>query len=121
MAVGPNDLSALQHIMMTPGTGPREIATLLGITTASSTALVDRLEAAGHLTKNPHHSDRRRLVLEATDAASAELGMHLAPLFQTMGKIAADLSPEEREAVVKFLSQASEAQAAFTRSLEEEK
>src|SRR5690349_11521904 len=51
--------------------GPSQLARRLRITTAATTALVDRMVGAGHLDRVADPSDRRRLVLRVTDSAQA--------------------------------------------------
>lgn len=45
---------------------PREVGHRLGITTGSTTAVLDRLERAGYLTRTPNPGDRRSLFLSLT-------------------------------------------------------
>ena len=49
------------------------IATAIGLTPAAVTALVDRLEARGLLTRRRSDEDRRKVIIEAT-AKAAEIG-----------------------------------------------
>jgi hypothetical protein len=46
----------------------------LGISTASTTNLLDRLTASGRLTRSPHPRDRRSLVVRATEHAPGRPG-----------------------------------------------
>jgi DNA-binding MarR family transcriptional regulator len=47
--------------------GPGELGALLGYTTASVTALLDRLEKENLAHRRPHPTDRRRSIVELTD------------------------------------------------------
>ncbi|POH73116.1 hypothetical protein CVS27_11310 [Arthrobacter glacialis] len=47
---------------------PKELSALLEITTGSMTAMVDRLEAAALVTRNPQPTDRRSLLLTLASA-----------------------------------------------------
>src|SRR5690606_22530967 len=80
------------------------IATHLGISSASTTKLLDRLEEAGHVARSPHPSDRRALsitIAPATrQAAMTTVGRQHARRFLA----AARLSAAEREAVIRFLT-----------------
>ena len=49
--------------------GPSALAADLGMSAASVTALVDRLESVGHLRREPDPHDRRRVVLHVGDDA----------------------------------------------------
>ena len=52
--------------------GPARLAEELGLTSAATTALLDRLERAGHAARRPHPTDRRRTIVEPTDHARQE-------------------------------------------------
>src|SRR5699024_7195648 len=76
----------------------------LGISSASTTKLLDRLERGGHIERRPHPHDRRALALSVTErtreAAEATIGHEHARRF----RIAASLDEAEREIVARFLN-----------------
>lgn len=81
--------------------GPSAIAADLGMTGASVTALVDRLESVGHLTREADLTDRRRVVLKVGDEAQRLGGEYFGRLQQridgaTQGFTAADLDAVKR-------------------------
>lgn len=84
---------------------PSDIAEHLGITTASTTKLLDRLTNGGHITREPHPSDRRALVIRITEdtyrSAMDTVGRQQAKRFV----VAARRTPEEREAIISFLEE----------------
>ncbi|WP_345375725.1 hypothetical protein [Promicromonospora umidemergens] len=75
----------------------------MGITTASTTKLIDRLAAGGHVLRSAHPSDRRGLGIEVTEdtrhAARQTVGRTHACRFDA----AARLTPQGREIVTRFL------------------
>lgn len=83
---------------------PSVIATYLGISTASTTKLLDRLKHGGHITREPHPRDRRALVIRVTPethrAAMSTVGRQQARRFNA----AARLTPEERDIVIRFVT-----------------
>lgn len=103
LSMSTTDVSALEHLIQEPMLGPVELAQRLGITTASSTVLVDRLERAGHLVRRPHPSDRRRRVLEVTPHGLTEVLGVLAPLFQALAQHDLSFSPAEQSTVERYL------------------
>lgn len=107
MKLNETDMRAVHFLIASQHTGtvvtPGMLAAHLGISTASTTKLLDRLEAAGHLVRAPHPTDRRALTVAVTSDT------HEAAM-QTVGKqhakrvhAAARLTPEQRQIVVSFL------------------
>ncbi len=103
LGLSPTDVSALEHLLGDPSLGPVQIGQRLGITSAAATALVDRLERAGHVVRRAHPEDRRRRVLEVTPHALAENLRVLAPLFEALAALEAGFDNTERAAVVRYL------------------
>ena len=104
LGLGHTDVQALDLLRLPPdGIGPVELGELLGIRSASATALVDRLEAAGHVTRARHPSDRRRVVVEPTEAARRDVIEVLAPLITGWERAASELSADEASAVIRYL------------------
>jgi DNA-binding MarR family transcriptional regulator len=107
MRLGESDMRALRFAIVMAGQGrpvtARDIAHHLGISSASTTKLLDRLEHGGHIRRTPHPTDRRALAVVVTDetrlAAEATVGREQARRF----RVAAGLGPTEREAVIGFL------------------
>lgn len=107
MGMNLTDLRALQHVIACEGredpATPRGIAEYLRISTASTTKLLDRLVASGHLERRPHPSDRRSVVVVASPAAHAEVRERLTRVHDRMLQIARDVPPQSRAAVRQFL------------------
>ncbi len=107
MKLNKTDMRALHFLIVCQNRGelttPGDIAAHLGITTASTTKLLDRLARAGHITREPHPSDRRALVVRITAEtrriATDTVGRQQSRRFG----VAARRTPEEREVVISFL------------------
>ena len=71
MGMNVTDMQALQEVISAERRGvlvtANLLATNLGISTASTTKLLDRLTASGHLERRPHPHDRRAVVVVATE------------------------------------------------------
>ncbi|MGB4780334.1 MarR family winged helix-turn-helix transcriptional regulator [Microbacterium sp.] len=106
MKLGETDMRALRFLIAANRQGvvatPGMVAAHLGISTASTTKLLDRLSDAGHLRRLPHPSDRRSLALEVTDetrrAARESIGHDHARRFD----VVAALTSAERDTVTRF-------------------
>jgi DNA-binding MarR family transcriptional regulator len=82
LGVNETDLRCLE-LLIGGGDGdgltPSELGTRLGLTTGSVTAMLDRLEKLGLLTRTPHPVDRRKSVVRVTEAAAVRCFELLAP------------------------------------------
>ncbi len=115
LKLGETDLAALDALTSSPAPmGPVELSHRLHISSASATALVDRLESAGHVRRDSHPSDRRRIVLHASDSARAEVRATLAPLLHPLARITERLDPDEARTVLTFLDDVTGAMREFT-------
>ena len=111
MKLGENDMKALrflvaaqhQNFVVTPGS----LADHLAISTASTTKLLDRLETAGHIVRAPHPSDRRALMITITKKTHEHVRDTVGRTHARRFDVAARLTPDERETVVRFLDDLS--------------
>lgn len=75
LPLGETDLLALRHLLRDQIAGnitrPGDLARALGITTASTTSLIDRLARDGYLVRENDPTDRRSIVLVPTAQAMA--------------------------------------------------
>ena len=108
MRLNDTDMRALHYLIVCANRGatatPGGIATHLGISTASTTKLLDRLEKGGHIRRAPHPTDRRALAItitpETRQAAMDTVGRQQAKRFYSAARLTAD----ERDVVIRFLS-----------------
>jgi DNA-binding MarR family transcriptional regulator len=83
--------------------GPTVLARELGLTTASTTVLLDRLERAGHVHRVARTDDRRRVDVVVTEAAQ-ELGWaFFGPVIDATRTVLAARTPAERAVIDRFL------------------
>ncbi|OLT23409.1 hypothetical protein BJF81_10840 [Ornithinimicrobium sp. CNJ-824] len=61
------------------------------------------------MARRPHPSDRRRTVVVATDSGREEMLGHLMPMFVDLARLDQELSPQERDVVLRFLTAAERA------------
>ncbi len=114
LGLRPIDYQALNHVM-TAGEplGPAELSARLTISTGSGTELVDRLEAAGHLERHLHPTDRRRRTLQASPAAVRRILAELGPLFRGLDDLAETFDPQEQAAIARYLRGAARRMTAY--------
>jgi len=97
-----SELHSLRHLLAGP-LGPNDLARTLGVTSAASSGIVDRLESRGHVSRQAHPTDKRRTVVVISDSGRTEVMTELRPMFE--GLVAADarLSDEDRHVVDAYL------------------
>lgn len=113
LGVSLRDLAALHHLVGQAPRGPAELARELGITTASATVLVDRLERAGCLRRRRDPEDRRRLVLEATPEMASRSLRAVEPLTRDVAAIDEGLRPDQRALLAGYLGDVIDAMRRF--------
>ena len=107
MKLKETDMRAIHYLIICANSGnvatPGAMARHLGISTASTTKLLDRLQASGHITRSQHPEDRRALAIRVTphthQTAVETVGRQQAKRIHA----AARLTSEEREVVIRFL------------------
>lgn len=107
MKLNETDMRALHFLIVCANQGtvatPGAIAAQLGISSASTTKLLDRLQKGGHIRREPHPSDRRALAIqirpETRNAAMRTVGAQHAGRFRAAQR----LSAHERAVVIGFL------------------
>lgn len=90
---------------VTPGTIGRE----LGLSSASVTALIDRLVASGHLRREADPHDRRRVLVRLEPSAAALGPAYFGPLAADMADRLEGFDAHDLEVVRRFLTTALEA------------
>lgn len=112
MKLGRTDMRALHYLIVSRHSGtiatPSAIAAHLKISSASTTKLLDRLEAAGHVERAPHPSDRRALAITITNETHEAAVETVGRLQSKRFHAAARLSSEQRQTVIDFLDDMTE-------------
>ena len=107
MGMGENDLLALRYLLTAKKEGrtigPKELATYLGISSASTTVLIDRLERAGQVRREHSPFDRRALILVPTATTDKEISAALGDVPARMVEVANLLDPGQARVVIEFL------------------
>ncbi|WP_442927615.1 MarR family winged helix-turn-helix transcriptional regulator [Microbacterium sp.] len=108
MQLNETDMRALHYLIVCANRDaiatPSGIAQHLGISTAATTKLLDRLEKSSHIHRAPHPTDRRALAItiskETRLAAMETVGRQQSKRFYA----AARLTRDERDVVIRFLT-----------------
>jgi DNA-binding MarR family transcriptional regulator len=93
--------------LMGPST-PGELARFTGLTTGGVTMMLDRLEKAGYLKREPNPRDRRSVVVHLNPAKVKKMQTFYIDINQRMATLLDETPERELRAVVKLLSKMNE-------------
>jgi len=96
-------LEAMEYLMSAGSSTPTELAAHLGISTAATTLVLNRLEGAGHVRRDRHPTDGRKLVVTARKQSEAAVRSCIEPLIDGVERLVQALTEEERTTVAAFL------------------
>lgn len=108
LAVDAAGLATMERLVREGPATPTEIAHRLGISTATTTLVLDRLEAAGHVTRSRHPTDGRKTIVTAAPSSAEAAYGHVEPLTSGIDRVSAELSDIERSHVGAFLARINE-------------
>lgn len=107
MSMGENELLALRYITRARSLDrlvtPMDLARYLGISTASVTALLDRLEKTDHVVRAPHPTDRRKIVLSTTGHTDEEIRATLGEMHARMYDAVDGIPEDDARTIIDFL------------------
>lgn len=113
MGMGETDILALRYLLRAQASGkavvPKDLSQFLGITSASTTSLIDRLVASGHVRREAHPTDRRSVVVVPTVESDKEVRVTLGAMHRRMMAVAEELTADEARVVVDFLERMTKA------------
>ena len=109
-AVGINrtDLRCIDIIDQEPGITAGRLAEASNLTTGAVTTVLDRLELAGLARRVRDENDRRRVRIEVTEKARAELWPYYEPLARIGEELKGRYSDEQLELLLDFMKTAGE-------------
>lgn len=103
LTVNPTDLQAMEHLIMNGPLSPTDLSKRLGISTAATTSVVDRLVALDHATRTQHPTDRRGVVV-VPNPRSVERAMGtLMPMIMGVDGVLDEFTDEEQAVVTQYL------------------
>jgi len=110
LGLNATDTAALGEVMMTGPQSPTELARRLQVSTAAVTTVVDRLEAAGHVTREQHPTDRRGILVAPTNESIARAMRTLIPVAQAIDSALDEFSEAECDVIERYLVAVTERQ-----------
>jgi DNA-binding MarR family transcriptional regulator len=98
------DILALEEGPVTPG----RLAELTGLTTGAITGVLDRLESAGFVAREPDPADRRRIVLRLLPGRIPEVTALFASIGARLQRLCSEYTTEQLSLVLEFLERRTE-------------
>ena len=111
------DMRALDILGRAGPLAPTALARLLGFTTGGVTTVLDRLEKAGYIRRRPDPADRRRQLVETTQATAARDEEVFGDLIRGTGDLLADYTDDELLVIRGFLDRVRQLTAAHADAL----
>jgi DNA-binding MarR family transcriptional regulator len=106
LTVNPTDLAAMQHLITEGPMSPTQLARKLKLSTAAATAVADRLTKVGHVTRAPHPSDRRGVIIKPSEEAIATAMHTVTPMIMGIDRVIDEFTDEEQVAITRYLRRA---------------
>jgi DNA-binding MarR family transcriptional regulator len=118
------DLQALVAIMSAEGAGdpitPGRLKDHLGLSSAGTSYVIDRLVQSGHVFRiRDHPADNRVVHLRYTEAGQATALAFFGPLGERTEAIMDQFSPDELDVIARFMTAVSDSMHAHLEQLEE--
>ncbi|MFD7846951.1 MarR family winged helix-turn-helix transcriptional regulator [Nocardia sp. NPDC059764] len=112
LGVNETDRRALEIVLVGGrSTTPGMLAERLGLTAAGATVLLNRLEKQGYVTRSLHPTDRRRVIVVATDLTARRVRELIRPLAEESFKMMLNrYDLDELELIAGFLGRVGELQ-----------
>jgi DNA-binding MarR family transcriptional regulator len=109
IGVNPTDMHCIQLLQHGPLTAG-ELARRTGLTTASITTVIDRLEQAGFVARTRDPADRRRVVVELqAERVSSDVVPVFLPVVRAWRELMADYDMRDLLLIADFLDKAEQA------------
>ncbi|WP_188194207.1 MarR family winged helix-turn-helix transcriptional regulator [Nonomuraea sp. SYSU D8015] len=103
LGINRTDLRCLELLTQHPALTPSRLGAELGLATGSVTAMLDRLERLGHLTRSPDPTDRRKTLIQITDTARQRTWELYGPFVAEGDTLMKDYTTADLELLAGFL------------------
>ena len=111
------DMRALDITGRVGPLAPTELARLLGFTTGGVTTVLDRLERAGYIRRQPDPADRRRQVVQVTEATADRDREVFGDLIRQTSDMLATYTDDQLAVIRDFLDRTRQLTAAYADTL----
>ena len=106
LGLSESEMLAVAHLAQHGRLSPSALGQLLDLSSGGVTALVQRLEGAGHLVRRRHPTDGRSVLVELSGTLVERAERAFGPLVDDLDRASLELSEQERQVVRRFLDRA---------------
>ncbi len=110
LGVHRTDLRCLDHLLQEGSATAGQLAAVLGLTTGSVTAVIDRLERKGYVRRMPDPTDRRKVLIAPEPIARAKAAELYGPLAEAGARVLGRYSLAELELLLGAMRRVRELQ-----------
>jgi len=101
--MNPTDFEAMEHLIAHGPMTAGDLAKAVGISPGSATAMIDRLESVGHVSRESNPNDRRGVLVSPNPKSVAEAWKLIGPIVVASEKALMAASANERKAIEQYL------------------
>lgn len=98
------DIGCINFLFIKGSSTPTELARYTGLTTGSTTAMLDRLEKAGLIDRKPNPNDRRGVVVEINQRSRDAVGPMVAGAQRVQNELLDSYTERELGTIADFLT-----------------
>jgi DNA-binding MarR family transcriptional regulator len=99
------ELLALAHLSLDGALGPTDLTHRLHMTSGAMTAMIDRLAEHGYVAREPHATDRRRVVVRLTVQGRDRIFTQVHDMANDVVAMTGRLNADERRVVGRYLEE----------------
>jgi DNA-binding MarR family transcriptional regulator len=114
------DIGCISFLFIRGTSNPTELARYTGLTSGSTTAMLDRLEKANLIKRRPNPNDRRGSLIEIHHRSREKIGPMVAGSQKAQNELLDSYSKKELKAIADFLTRFTENVNQQTRIIEED-
>jgi DNA-binding MarR family transcriptional regulator len=101
--VNDREILLIAYLAQRGAMAPAEVGSLLNLSSAGVTAMVQRLEDAGHLVRAEHPGDRRSILISLSPRVVEHAERAFRPLVGELQALAEEIPPDDRIVIARFL------------------
>lgn len=107
LALNTTDFEGLDLVFFRGATTPTELSKYTGLSSGSTTAMIDRLERAGLVRRQSNPNDRRGTLIVIDEQASHNIGPLFASVRKAQHELLAGYSPEELRTISDYFNKST--------------